>query len=234
MRLSRRLEATARHVLPGQPAADIGADHGFLSAYLVKQGICPRVIIGELSDGPYHRASQYIRGQGLDAYIEVRQGNGLEVLSPGEVATVVIAGLGGKNIADILLHALAQAYTYRRFVFQPMRPCYPLRKLLADLGWEIINEEVVQENQDFYSIIVTEPRRAPAYELSDLELDLGPLILHQALQPEAREFLRQELARYERVIAGLKRSSAPGVGEKLALYHERIARLKEMVTIGHC
>lgn len=232
MKLSSRLEAVARHVLPGLPAADIGADHALLSVYLVRQGISPRVIIGELNRGPYERARRYVREQGLEMCIEVRQGDGLEVLAPHEVASVVIAGMGGKNIAGILLKSLARAYTYQRYVLQPMRPYYPLRKLLADLGWAIVDEEVAAGDAEFYPIVVVEPRRCPAYHLGELELELGPRILERATQPGVKEFLQQELVRYERAIAGLRQAGSAEARDKLAAYHKLKMRLEEMMDPG--
>ena len=232
MKLSARLEAVAARVLVGLPAADIGADHALLSVYLIRQGICPRMVIGEVADGPYKRARRYVRSQDLHRVIEVRKGNGLEVLAPAEVATVVIAGLGGKNTADILCCSLARAYTYQRFVFQPMRPVYPLRKLIADLGWAISHEDIVRDTHDYYPVITVEPRRHPAYELDDLELELGPLVLEQAQRPEVRGYLGQELSRHRGVVAGLERSNSPAAEEKLLLYRRRVKRLKEMIDHG--
>lgn len=232
MKLSARLEAVAARVLAGLPAADIGADHALLSVCLIRRGICPRVVIGEVADGPYKRACRYVRSQDLHRVIEVRKGDGLEVLAPAEVATVIIAGLGGKNTADMLYRSLPRAYTYRRFVFQPMRPVYPLRKLVADLGWSISYEDIVRDAHDYYPVITVEPRRHPAYKLDDLELELGPLVLEQVQRPEVRGYLAQELSRHRGIVAGLEKSNSPVVEEKLVLYRRRVRRLKEMVENG--
>lgn len=229
MRLSRRLKTVGELVLPGEPVADIGSDHALLPTYLVCEGICPRVIIGELNEGPCRRAREFIRNKGLEKAIEVRKGNGLEVLAPFEVATVIMAGLGGKNIAGIVMNSLAKAYTYRRFVLQPMLPYHPVRKVLADLGWPIVHEEVVVENGNSFVILVTEPKRLPAYHLTGLELDLGPIIIQNATRPENRGFLLGELERYRRIVAGLKESNSPTAREKLAVYRRLEKELAELI-----
>ncbi|HHV75837.1 MAG TPA: SAM-dependent methyltransferase [Syntrophothermus lipocalidus] len=233
MNVSRRLTRIAAHVVSGQIAADIGADHALLSVFLVRNGICPKVIIGELNEGPWRRAQAYVKKEGLHNVIDVRRGDGLQVLAPGEVTTVVIAGLGGKVIADIIMGSLTKAYSYARYVLQPQPPLYPLRKVLTDLGWEIVEEEIVEEKENFYTIVVTEPRQKPAYRLSELELEFGPVVLRKAERPENQEFLRRELRRWERMVESLRASQSSEARGRLSHYLLLKRELEEILDAGY-
>lgn len=101
MQLDARLAATAAFVPHGTVLADIGGDHAYLAATLVMQGSAPRAVVGDLSAGACAAARQTIRTQRLTQQIDVRQGDGLSVLTPGEVESIVIAGMGGALIVQI-------------------------------------------------------------------------------------------------------------------------------------
>ena len=84
LHLDARLRAAARLVRPGHKAADIGCDHGKLSAALVCGGRCPFVIAADLRPGPLSVARANIQAAGCADRVELRLGDGLEVLRPGE------------------------------------------------------------------------------------------------------------------------------------------------------
>ena len=105
IKLDARLLAAAALVLPGKAAADIGTDHNYLPVYLVKNGICPYVIASDKAPQPYENACQLVELLSLTRQISVRLGDGLQVLEPGEAATVVMTGMGGRLMMDILANA---------------------------------------------------------------------------------------------------------------------------------
>ena len=90
--LDARLTAAAELVLPGKPVADIGCDHGKLTAVLAASGKYPRVIGADLRPGPLAKAEQTLEHAGCKDRVELRLGDGLSVLSAGEVGTIVLAG----------------------------------------------------------------------------------------------------------------------------------------------
>jgi len=101
-KLSQRLLTLAQMVPRGARVADIGTDHAFLPCYLVKEKISPYVIGVEVKKGPYKKACFSVNKYNLEEQIELRLGNGLTVLKPGEVNTVVLAGMGGTVVCNIL------------------------------------------------------------------------------------------------------------------------------------
>ena len=102
MELSRRLYAVASLVTEGASVADIGTDHGYIPIYLMQNEIVSKAIAMDINGGPLERARMHIVGHGLKGKIETRLSNGLEALAPGEVYTMIAAGMGGCLIIRIL------------------------------------------------------------------------------------------------------------------------------------
>lgn len=84
--LDARLTAAAELVLPGRPVADIGCDHGKLTAVLAASGNYPKVIGADLRPGPLAKAKQTLEHAGCEDRAELRLGDGLSVLSAGKWA----------------------------------------------------------------------------------------------------------------------------------------------------
>ena len=91
--LDARLAAAAELVRPGQPVADIGCDHGKLTAVLAASGRYPKVIGADLRPGPLSKARQTLEHANCQDRAELRLGDGLSVLSAGEVGSIVLAGV---------------------------------------------------------------------------------------------------------------------------------------------
>ena len=103
--LDARLTAAAELVLPGKPVADIGCDHGKLTAVLAASGKYPRVIGADLRPGPLAKAEQTLEHAGCKDRVELRLGDGLSVLSVGEVGTIVLAGVSAQTTWEIIEQA---------------------------------------------------------------------------------------------------------------------------------
>ena len=98
--LDARLAAAAAYVRPGHIAADIGCDHGKLSAWLAGSGCCPLVFACDLREGPLQKARMTC-APWADK-IQFRLGSGLSVLQPGEATEIIIAGMGAETVLEIL------------------------------------------------------------------------------------------------------------------------------------
>ena len=107
--LDARLSAAAELVRPGEPVADIGCDHGKLTAVLAASGKYPKVIGADLRPGPLAKAEQTLEYAGCKDRAELRLGDGLSVLSPGEVSTIVLAGVSAQTTWEIIEKAPATA-----------------------------------------------------------------------------------------------------------------------------
>lgn len=224
MVLLKRLRSVADMIITNKTLADIGADHAQLSIYLLRQQLVPAIIIGELGDGPYRRALQAVQASGLAGAITVRQGDGLTVLSPGEAATVVLAGMGADTMVEILSHDEAKARSFQRFIFQPMSKAEVLRRYLARNGWPVIAEQLVQENNQFFQVLASEPDHTP-YHLTALEAELGSNALRADTEIK-RSFLKLYRDKYLRVFNQLLTSEQEEIRARATDYHERIKELE--------
>lgn len=229
MELTGRLAALAEYVTPGAVAADIGTDHAYLPIYLVKRGICPRVIATELNPGPFQAAARKLKEYGLTARVELRLGDGLQTLRPGEAAVLVLAGMGGNTIKEILAAAPAVLSGAGRLVLQPMADPGDLRSWLAASGWRLMDEELVEEDGRLYVIMAAEPGLETADD--PLLLELGPRLLEKRA-PLLEDYLNTIIAKYERVLAGLAAGRSDAAREKERELKLKLARIRRMADGG--
>ena len=194
--LSTRLRAVAELVLPAQPMADIATDHGQLAAWLVETGVVPRAIAGDLKDGPLAGARQ--RTAGLD--VDVRAGDGLQVLDPGEVATVVIAGVGGSLMRRMLEAAPDVVAQTERFVLQPNTEWVETRRFIAERGWTLEDERMVEDRGKFYVVLAARPTAGEPAAWDEQDLLLGPL-LRKAAGATWKRWVQRERQRRESALA---------------------------------
>lgn len=141
--LDDRLLSAGRLVRQKSRAADIGCDHAFLSIWLVKNGICTRVIASDLREGPLSSARQNVNEAGLSGIVDLRLGAGLDKISGDEVDDIIICGMGGITIADIIEAAPWVKDGAKHLVLQPMTHADVLREYLCKNGFEIDKETAV-------------------------------------------------------------------------------------------
>ena len=224
--LSQRLLVLTEMIIKGEATADIGADHGELAKFLVEKQLAPRVIASELGEGPYLRLQAGLKDSPYREMIEVRQGNGLTVLDPGEVVNVVIAGLGGEAMVKILSQDRQKAASFKRYVFQPMSRPGSLRRELSQKGWPILDERLVEENGRLFIAISSSPGNKP-YQLSALEIDIGPFILRNDNAPYTL-YLKSYLYKYKQAYSGLLKA---GTIPDVSLLDEYRGKIKELEAI---
>ncbi|SDE62165.1 tRNA (adenine(22)-N(1))-methyltransferase [Sporomusa acidovorans] len=174
MKISERLKAIADMVPAGVTLADIGTDHAYLPIYLTRHKVITCAIAGDIHQGPYLSAKNAVESAGLTSFISVRLGNGLDVVKPGEAEVVVIAGMGGSNIIDILSSRPEVTAGLRRLILQPMLAAASVRKWLHDNGWRIAAEQLVREDGRLYQVIAAEQGESAAFD--PIFYDIGPLL----------------------------------------------------------
>ncbi len=224
MELAKRLAALAAYVPAGSIVADIGTDHAHLPVFLVEEGICPLVIATELNQGPFKSAGRQVRERNLEDKIDLRLGDGLKTLKPGEAGVLVLAGMGGNTIREILAASPDVLKTVKKLVLQPMADPGDLRIWLAANGWKISDEKLVNEDGRTYVIVVAEPGRE---ETSDpILLELGPRLL-QRKDPLVKDYMSKIVNKYEQVLAALTAAKSEDAHKKARELKAKLARIKE-------
>lgn len=136
--------------------ADIGCDHGRLSCALLQSFDVKRVIAADISETCLKKARKLAEKCGLLDRMDARCGDGLSVLCEGEVDAVIIAGMGGELIADILENSKNTARHVKRFALQPMRGIEKLRRYLYHNDFRIIKDTIIKEGRRWYQLICVE------------------------------------------------------------------------------
>lgn len=193
--LSRRLRMLADLVTKGYRAADVGCDHGFLSIYLIQQGISSRVLAMDVRKGPLTAAQEHIAACGLEAYIESRLSDGLAALCPGEAETLICAGMGGPLMEKILRDGMDKARGLKELILQPQSEIGAFRRFLRREGFRILAEDAVCEDGKYYFAMKavyagTESRESPQETLGSRETVQD----RDAAPPEEGEKIARELA----------------------------------------
>jgi tRNA (adenine22-N1)-methyltransferase len=194
--------------------------------YLIRSGRCPRVIASELNEKPFEQARFRVRLYDLEDKIEVRRGDGLKVLSPGEAQEVVVAGMGGNTIKQLLVAAPEVLNRLDRLVLQPAVDAGDLRLWLADNGWQLVDETLVEEKGRLYVALATEAGRETTRDR--LLVEIGPRLVEKN-DPLLIRYLEKLKEEYQRILSRLARSRSPAAREKAIEVTARLAKVREVL-----
>lgn len=196
----RRLLACAALCKPGK-AVDVGTDHGYLAIHLAKTGICGSCIACDINTAPLDSARKNIREAGLSDRIETVLTDGLDGIGSDGVTNVIIAGMGGELIAEIISRAEWLKTQRVNLVLQPMTKWDFLRRYLWDNGFTVTEEIPCAEGKFVYSVI----QAVYSGERRNDDCDLCYLYagLVTADTGEGREYLIRQISRLETVGKGL-------------------------------
>lgn len=223
-RLDPRLKAVADAVRPGARVADVGCDHGYLICALVESGICSRGWACDIRTGPLEAARRNISKRGLGDRIETVLCDGLTKLPGDQIDDVVIAGIGGELIGEILTAASWTRDPQKRFVFQPMTRSAYLRRFLYREGYALLAETAVESGHFIYTVM-TAAWSGERREISELFAETG-LLLGQG-NVSACKYLEAVRARLEKQAAGLERAAKNADTEHLRTVINAIQTEKE-------
>lgn len=158
MRLSKRIYAIADQVNKGESAADIGTDHGYVPMLLMKNNISPHVIMSDISEGSLSKAVETFNSCGINMPGSAfRVGDGVSTIEAGEVDDIIIGGLGGFTIIDILDTDIGKSRSFGKLILQPRKHSGNLRFYLYTHGWDITAEFLAPEGKFVCEIITAVP-----------------------------------------------------------------------------
>lgn len=229
MELSKRLTAVAGLVTEGASVADIGTDHGYIPIYLVKHKIVKKAIALDINKGPLERARLHVIGHGLKGQIETRLSNGLQELEPGEVDTMIAAGMGGALVIKILQEGKAVRDKLQYCILQPQSEISKVRKYLVSQNLKIEAEDMVEEDGKFYPMMRAVHAEPEAY--AEYEYVYGKKLLEDR-HPVLHKFLLREQSMKESVLRQLgERTESVSAREREAEVLEELKLTREALRV---
>ena len=219
LELSSRLQLLADWVPEGTRLADVGTDHAYLPVWLDIHHRVTNAIASDLRKGPLERAKETGRTYGAQ-HIDFRLCNGLADIRPEETDTIVIAGMGGENIASILAEAPWTADGSHTLLLSPHTKAEELRRFLMEHGYEIRREALVSDLGTLYPVMEV--------TAGEMTLTLGQLwggakLLHD---PLGDRYIIEKIIRLFGAVVGRRRSDRPEDQEKVDTLRDIITALQ--------
>lgn len=223
--ISKRLLCCASLVPTGGRVADIGCDHGYLGIYLLLEQKAQYVVASDLRPLPLQKARENADLFGTADRMDFYVADGLSAVSPGSVNTVVCAGMGGDNIADILEAAPWVRTPDCTLILQPNTSGNKLRQYLGEQGFSILREVLVKDGNFLYFTILA--RYGGGTALTPGQQYVSPALLQEPsdLLPE---YLQRVLSGLQQAVDGIAKSKKETDRERLPYYQCALNEVLEM------
>lgn len=224
--MSDRLEKIVEFVEKNSIVADIGTDHGLVPIYLSKKKISKRIIGIDISEKSLLKLKSKIENNLEYQNIFPMVSDGLKVLKPFEVDTIIISGMGGLLISKIISESPEVAKSANTLILQGNNNIEALRKFLHENGYAIVDESDVFENNKYYQILKVESglevyKKDYYYEFGKVLIDKGSVNLI--------DYIKLEIEKIDNIIEDIKTLSKDDMTEKVESFNERKIYLKQVV-----
>ena len=230
MELSKRLQAVADLVTPGYTIADVGTDHAYIPIYLVEKEIVPKAVAMDINKGPLDRAAEHIKEHKLEGKIQTRLSNGLRHLPKEEVDTVILAGMGGNVMMNLLNEDMDKTNCLKECILQPQSEVAKVRTFLLEKGFLFIKEDMVWDDGKYYPMMKVLPPKTKTEDISvtwsEVELQYGKLLLEQK-NPILKQFLEREFSIKEGILSKLEQIHGTHILERKAELNQELFLIKE-------
>lgn len=226
MNIQDRLKKVAAFA-KGERLADIGSDHAYLPIYMAKQGKIKFAIAGEIVEGPHQSSVKNVAENQLSHIIKCKKAAGLDAISlEDNIDVITICGMGGKLIADILEAGKEKLANHPRLVLQANVAEKMLREKLEDLDYNIIEEDIIEEDGHIYEIIVATKGRM---QLDDKEKRFGRFLPNRQSAVFIKKY-KQEIEKIDYILSQLEKS-AQNNQEKIAYLQKEKNMIKNILNI---
>lgn len=225
MKLSKRLQTIADFVKKGAVVADIGTDHAHIPIYLIKNNIISKAYACDINKGPLEKAKENINYYGVKN-IELRLSNGLEKLKTDEADTVIIAGMGGELIIDILDRGQGFFDKKNTFILSPHTKIEEVRNYLLRKGLKIMKEDMCIDEGKFYTVMEA-VYMGKTFSYTKGELLFGKYLIDNK-NPVLFEYLKKEKQKYLNIILadGINDTRRRELKDRLDIIEETINEMQ--------
>ena len=151
--LDKRLSACF-DLVSGDTACDVGTDHGYLAAELLKTGKCRFCYACDVNEQPLKAAERTLSRLNMDGKWKCILSDGLTVpdsMGISDITDVICAGMGGELIAKII--GPSDIARKSQLILQPMTQASYLREFLCENGFHIKKEVPIDDGKHIYTVI---------------------------------------------------------------------------------
>ena len=202
MILSSRLSKIASLIPKGKRVCDVGTDHAYIPLYSLIHNNSPYAIAMDINKGPLEIAKNNAIKYNLGDKIDFRLSDGLCALNKDEADVIVIAGMGGPLICEILNKGKDIITNNTHLIIQPMIAPTETRMFLYDNYFNITNEYVVKEENKYYNIFELEKS---LYKPNDYDIYIGKNLLENS-SDVINDYLDYKISICEKILNGLKKA----------------------------
>ena len=230
MELSKRLKFIVNHIDKVISLSDIGTDHGYIPLYALRTGLCERAIASDINKDPLDKAKLNALLEGMGDELEFRLGAGLEPIKEGEAQAVIIAGMGGNLIRDILENDIDKVNNLDYLILQPAQNPKVLREYLYTSGYEIIEEDLCKDSGKYYELFKVRRKESETTKLDSIYYEVSPKLL-MSKHPLMKEYLESKLDIYNKILVDISgEAESEAINSKKAEIEEKISVISSMIN----
>ena len=197
IRLSGRLAAAASFCGNASTLVDVGCDHAYIPIYLLEKGEIPDAVAIDINKGPLRSAWRNAAEEGMADRMEFILSDGLDALPVNrKYGTLLIAGIGGDLMMEILQRGYEKTGLFSSFVFSPHSKISEFRHFLGKNGFSITDEKMLSEAGKLYTIIKAE--KGPDTCQSSFDYEFGPFF-DRNMSEDVMRHIQVRAERYKRL-----------------------------------
>ena len=227
MELSKRLNWIIEKLDKVEIIMDVGTDHGYIPIYLVKNDIAKKVLASDINKEPLKKAKINASLDGVLDKIDLRLGGGLFPLNNKEANAVIIAGMGGNLIRDILENDLNKIKNLDYLILQPAQNPEVLRKYLYNNNYEILEEDICLDENKYYEIFKVKYKSGDYILLEDIFYEISPTMLSKKL-PLFKSYIENKIEKNKKVMEFIKDNTEHAIERKNEL-KEKNQKLEKLL-----
>ena len=227
MELSKRLNWIIEKLDKVEVIMDVGTDHGYIPIYLIKNNIAKKVIASDINKEPLKKAKINASLDGVLDKVDLRLGGGLSPLKNNEAEAVIIAGMGGNLIRDILENDLNKVKNLDYLILQPAQNPEVLRKYLYKSNYEILDEDICLDENKYYEIFKVKYKKGDYISLEDIFYEISPTMLSKK-SPVLKSYIESKIEKNKKVMEFIIYNTEHAIERKTEL-KEKNQRLEKLL-----
>ena len=215
MKISKRLESITEFIEEEDKIIDIGCDHALLDIYLKEKYPSIKIIASDITMGAIKQAKKNIEKHNLEDEIDLRMGDGLNIVDASEFDTIVISGMGYHTIVKILNNS-ERMKNVKKIIIQSNTDVVKLRKSIIRLGYKISKEKLVEDKDIVYTIIEFVPGKEK-YDYK--QIYFGPRLMENK-DDLFNDYYHKKLLKYENLLLQLPKGYVMS-----KLHHKKLIKI---------